>query len=150
MQLSSTQLYQPFNSTQSQSIRHASHQSMQNTMQDTLNLSASGEDKINQAKAIMQNYDIKNMSLNSLEKMSDELRQAGLMSDQEYLMMSRPQASDSNISSLKPLDKDQPINILAEFQQQLQLKQRYGFDSQFIAQDQKRLDTLKFFDSLSN
>lgn len=116
---------------------------------DKLTLSQSGQSKLDAGKEIMAKYDIRNMSHNSLSAMSDELRGAGLMSDQEFLMMNRP---NNNLSSLPgaKTDMNKPVDIIATFEGQLQAKKQLGMDSKFIAEDEKRIDVLRFFESLQS
>jgi hypothetical protein len=116
---------------------------------DKLTLSQSGQSKLDTGKEIMAKYDVRNMSHNSLAVMSDELRGAGLMSDQEFLMMNRP---NNNLSSLPgaKTNMDEAVDIIASFEGQLQTKRQLGVDPKFLAEDEKRIDTLRFFESLQS
>lgn len=151
MQLTSINPYQQVShlqQTSSNLAANAASTSVNQSSTDLFTLSPQGQAKMEMGKDIMSKYDVTNMSFNALEQMSDELRGAGLMTDQEYLMMNRPNNNMSSLSGLVKTDMNQPTNIISAFEEQLQQKKQLGFDSKFIAQDQKRLDTLKFFASL--
>ena len=151
MQITSTNPYQQISNLQQTSPplgANSTESSTTQTSADLFTLSPQGQAKIEMGKEIMSRYDVTNMSFNALERMSDELREAGLMTDQEYLMMNRPNDNMSSIPGLAKVDMDQPTNIINAFEEQLQQKKQLGFENRFIAQDQQRLDALKFFASL--
>lgn len=153
MQINTLNPYQQTNRIQQSQTTHSNNTAIDNkassVFTDKLTLSQSGQSKLDAGKEIMAKYDIKNMSQNSLAVMSDELRGAGLMSDQEFLMMNRP---NNNLSSLPgaKTDMDEVVNIISTFEGQLQTKRQLGVDPKFIAEDEKRIDTLRFFESLQS
>ena len=116
---------------------------------DLFTLSPLTKDKMNNAKEIMGKYNIRNMSFNTLEKMSSELRDAGLMTDQEWLMMNPPRHNNPSIVGMAKIDMDKPIDIIATFETELGAKKRLGQNKELLIIEENRIDILHFFDSLS-
>ena len=113
---------------------------------DTVTISSDTKNKLERTTEIMDRYDLRNMSHNTLEKMSDELRNSGLMSDHEYLMMVRPSNNMEGLHNLKN-DPNQSIDMIARFEELLNIQKSSNSNLKFIDNDQKRLDSLMFFES---
>jgi len=122
---------------------------LKTTTTDTVSISNDAKNQLNKTTEIMAKYDLRNMSHNTLEKMSDELRNSGLMSDHDYLMMVRPSNNMEGLHNLKN-DPNQPIDMIAKFQELLDIQKRHNSNPTFIDNDQKRLDSLMFFESLQS
>ena len=113
---------------------------------DTVTISDRAKN-MDQAKDIMTHYDLSQISHNDFNKMSDELRNAGAMTDQQYLWMTRPGNNMEGFGELKD-DANQPIDMIARFEEMLSMQKQHSVNPAFINKDEKRLDLLKFFGSL--
>ncbi|ALO34769.1 hypothetical protein CMT41_08615 [Colwellia sp. MT41] len=122
---------------------------LKSTTTDTVTISNDTKNKLERTTEIMAKYDLRNMSHNTLEKMSDELRNSGLMSDHEYLMMVRPSNNMEGLYNIKN-DPNQSIDMIAKFEELLDIQKRSNSNPKFIDNDQKRLDSLMFFESLQS
>ena len=113
---------------------------------DTVTISNETKNKLERTTEIMAKYDLRNISHNTFEKMSDELRNSGLMSDHEYLMMVRPSNNMEGLLNMKN-DPNEAIDMIARFEELLDIQRSSNSNSIFIDNDQKRLDSLMFFES---
>jgi len=89
--------------------------SLKSTTADTVTISNDTKNKLERTTEIMAKYELRNISHNTFEKMSDELRNSGLMSDHEYLMIVRPSNNLEGLNGIKN-DPDQPIDMIARFE----------------------------------
>lgn len=151
MQVSSINSYQQVSTLQQNNSSYSTPATTTKAQspEDLFTLSPLAQNKMDAAKDIMSKYDVRNMSFNSLEKMSSELRDAGLMTDQEWAMMNAPNNNKSSLPDLVKTDMNKPVDIIATFEKELEAKKRLGQDEELLVIDKNRLKALRFFDSLS-
>ena len=137
--------------TNSMSLGHKEpvENTLKSTTADTVTISNDTKNKLERTTEIMAKYDLRNISHNTFEKMSDELRNSGLMSDHEYLMMVRPSNNMEGLLNMKN-DPNEAIDMIARFEELLDIQKRSNSNPKFIDNDQKRLDSLiyLFFESI--
>ena len=134
--------------TNSTAVAHKepAKEALKSTTADTVTISHDTKNKLERTTEIMAKYDLRNISHNTFEKMSDELRNSGLMSDHEYLMMVRPSNNMEGLHNMKN-DPNQPIDMIARFELLLDVQTSSNSNPKFIDNDQKRLDSLIYFES---
>lgn len=87
-----------------------------NITADQATIRNDAKNKWERTTEIMAKYDLRNISHNTYEKMSDELRTSGLMSDHAYLMMVRPSNHMEGLYDIRNAP-DQPIDMIAIFEE---------------------------------
>ena len=152
MQISSVNSYQKISIFQHNKPAHAEPSTVNKSQasEDLFTLSPMAKNKMEDARQIMSRYDINNMSFNDLEEMSSELREVGLMTDQEWLMMNTPRDHIPGIEGMVTTDMNKPIDIISTFEAELDAKKRLGQDRKLLTIGENRLSLLRFFDSLSS
>ena len=152
MQISSVNSYQKISIFQQNKPAHAEPLTVNKSQasEDLFTLSPMAKNKMEDARQIMSRYDINNMSFNDLEEMSSDLREIGLMTDQEWLMMNTPRDHNPGIEGMVTTDMNKPIDIISTFEAELDAKKRLGQDRKLLTIEENRLSLLRFFDSLSS
>ncbi|NTS78501.1 hypothetical protein HR060_16785 [Catenovulum sp. SM1970] len=152
MQISSVNYYEKISILQQNKPVHAEPLTVNKSQasEDLFTLSPMAKNKMEDARQIMSRYDIKHMSFNGLGEMSSELREADLMTDQEWLMMNTPRDHNPSIQGMFTTDMNKPVDIISTFESELDAKKRLGQDRKLLTIGENRLSLLRFLDSLSS
>ena len=70
----------------------------------------------NKAKNIMQEYDLHNISMNEVRALGKELREAGVLNDQQYMDFTTPWFGSINIQTGELVTSETKIDYPAAFQ----------------------------------
>lgn len=70
----------------------------------------------NKAKNIMQEYDLHNISMNEVRALGKELREAGVLNDQQYMDFTTPWFGSINIQTGELVTSETKIDYLTAFQ----------------------------------
>lgn len=159
MQINSTSPLQAINELQNSSIDKA--QVINNPQKpaistDTVTISSAALSMEENTKAIMKDYDLNKISYNALEEMGGKLRDAGIISDHEFLIELVPPSiffADNAAKILEGSDprfnRAEPINVIEHFEKVLELQKEFNKDDQkSIEIAQKRVDLANYLDKL--
>ncbi|AJQ92982.1 hypothetical protein [Gynuella sunshinyii] len=114
--------------------------------QDTVSISTTGK-----ATEIMSRYDLTQISANDAVSLSDELYQSGVISFQQHSFLSfQPELgkADNVPAGWTNGNADAPGNLIADWENELSLKQSFGADETSLQSTQQMVDLLHYLDSL--
>lgn len=127
--------------------RTATNSGTENQQQtDTVVISDQAKNRLASAKEIMSRYDLRNISHNSLVRMSRELLNNGVIDGNEYMNITKPSldrdlpGNDQNDPRLGP---DQPRDQIAYHENKVKLMQSRGIDEQSIRFSSSILSTFR-------
>ncbi|WP_428241478.1 hypothetical protein [Gynuella sp.] len=114
--------------------------------QDSVSISTVGK-----ATEIMSRYDLTQISANDAVSLSDELYQSGVISFQQHSFLSfQPELgkADNVPDGWVTGNADAPGNLIADWENELSLKQRFGADENSLKSTRQVVDLLHYLDSL--
>lgn len=126
------------------------------TSTDTVTISSSAFTKNETAKEIMKDYDLKNISYSSLEEMGSKLRDSGIITDDEFLIVLVPPyaALPGNAAQIlegatQESHSTKSHNMINHFEKMLEMqKESNKNDQKSIETAQQRVDLVHYLSEL--
>lgn len=100
------------------------------------------------AKIIMEQHDVTSMSYNELKKVSDELKNSGVISDEEYLNLTAPPPDFSKITGQAPPDFSAKNNYISVYENKIAFQESRNADTKDIEFNKNILSIFKWLDSV--
>jgi len=121
---------------------------------DSITISNAVQTMDEKVNSIMKNHDLNNISYNSLEKMGSELRDAGIISDYEFLIVLAPPNIAIPGFEAKGLEgtgqrwlSNEPNNITTDFEKDLKRAQERDPHNPSIKVLQERVDMVNYLNT---
>lgn len=102
------------------------------------------------AREIMSRNDVRNISYNELTRMSGELRDSGVITDEDWLNMTAPPTADfSAITGQPEPDFDQKIDYIDMYEKRVAYKEENNAAPKFIEFDREMLSQFRWLAQLT-